>query len=393
MAGQTECRIIRTDWNRKHRHRPIYGATLELRRDGDDRKVASWSTGGGAYTVQLDAGQRYRLTEARHKRWHRARRATVFTAAKDPTDLPRRLRPRWGTHEADLVVADSHIPLAAMLFAFAGVIAAVVLGLRGGGEAATRFAQQIGIDAPDTRPHVRIAGATTYMSIEDTTWTAEAGEQPIVIRNPPTSQSTGKVFDIPLDAETFALPYEDLPTGKRAKAHISLYWEDDEGSQMGPVTRDGKAVEYDWEFVPRDQRGETSVDLDLTGCRVPKGAVFAMAEVRLYENQSVDISPRIYLDYDGDAKGLNGRELIDALQADYETECVFDPVDRDANGNVTSYNFLIQPGHQVTSVRLDRAPRVGSWDLYVYYTALDTVDHHLCSPGLIGGTKVTVTER
>ena len=67
-------------------------------------------------------------------------------------------------------------------------------------------------------------------------------------------------------------------------------------------------------------------------------------------------------------------------------------MERDADGNATSYNFLIQPGYEVTSVHLDRAPQVGTWDLYVNYTALDTIDHHLCSPGLIGGTTVTVTE-
>ena len=392
MSTEITYRILRTDWNSKHRHRPVKGATIEVRRVSDDETVASWSTDEESHEANLVVGERYHLKETKRARWHLARN-TRFEAFADPADLPTSLRPRWECGDADLVVSDRHLPLLLLLaFLTAFVVILAERSCGGPSGVATTFANQIGITAPDTRPHVKISGATTFMSIEDTVWTAEPGDQPLVIRNPATNQSTGKVFDIPLDATSFDMPYEDLPVKKEAKAHVALYWEDDEGKQIGPIERGGEDVEFDWEFAPRDERGTTSVDLDIDGCKPPEEAAFVLAEVQLTENQSVDISPCIYLDYDGDAKGLSGQELIDALQEDYGAECVFDPVERDADGNATSYNFLIQPGYEVTSVHLDRAPQVGTWDLYVYYTALDTIDHHLCSPGLIGGTTVTVAE-
>lgn len=394
MVSKTTYRVIRTDWNRRHRHKPVKGAKLEIRRDADNETVASWTSDAGAISVELVVGERYRLVEAEHPRWHRARRLKAFEASADPADLPKHVRPSWSSEDADLVLSDRHVPLYALFTLMVVFIVLSSIGVGGeSGGVATKFAQQIDLAAAPARPHVRISGATTYLSVEDAAWTASAGDQPLTIRNPATNQSSGKIYDIPLDSESFEMPYEDLPTEKKAIAHISLFWEDDEGHQIDPVVKDGTAVEYDWEFTPEEERGKTKVDLDLEGCNAPETASFVMAEVRLTENQSVDISPCIYLDYDGDTRGLSGQELIEALQDDYEEECVFDPVERDAQGNIVAYNYLIKPGHQVTSIHLDHAPRAGVWDLYVYYTALDTLDHHLCSPGLIGGTKVTVEQR
>lgn len=382
---------------------PAEKAKLGVWHDGDDGSTPlhGWESAADdegkpvAEHMTLKDGD-YVVRETSTPRGHRPADDVRF-AVRDGALEAKSVRKGFVGEDGELCVPDGHRKVWPLILLAALALLALLLKLLFGtanpAKVAAIMADQVGITNNNAKAHMKVSGSTSFMSIPDATWTAAAGEQPLTIINPPTNVSTGKYFDIEPDATSFVMDYESLPTDTEATCRVRLRATDKDGEYIGYVQKDGSDYSFTHTFTPAEERGTEEVPFDLSGCdALPEGTDTLTAEVTLQENQSVDISPAIYVDYDGDADGLTGDALVQALQDDYDTECVFDPVTRDEDGNVTVYNFLIRPGHQVSSITLDRAPKVGTYKLYAYYTALDTVDHHTCNPAVVGGTTVTITE-
>jgi len=81
----------------------------------------------------------------------------------------------------------------------------------------------------------------------------------------------------------------------------------------------------------------------------------------------VDLAPHVYVDVNGDGEFA-------------EDECVWNPVEYDDEGNVTSWGALIAPGNQVSQIEIDREIPEGTYAAHVTFTALLLETHDLTNP-------------
>ena len=247
-APADDLRIVRVRANPRGERPPVPvdGARLAVERLGDDgawTAVDRWETessedaGGRArpvpHVAPALADGTYRVSEAATPKGHRPPRDAEFAVTDGTAVFQRGTGTVWEEGARCVCVTDGRrrawpFVLAALL-AMLAILSKLLIGTADPVKAAAVMADQVGITNNNAKAHMRVSGSTTFMSIPDVTWTAEAGEQPLTIVNPPTNVSTGKYFDIEPDAGSFVMDYESLPTGAEATCTVKLRATDGDG--------------------------------------------------------------------------------------------------------------------------------------------------------------------
>lgn len=86
---------------------------------------------------------------------------------------------------------------------------------------------------------------------------------------------------------------------------------------------------------------------------------------------NIDAAAHIYVDLNKDGKFSN-------------TECVYNPIERDKQGNVTNLKHMLKPGYQINSVQIDRDIPKGNYKAQVLWTGVTRKTHELANPARFG---------
>lgn len=82
---------------------------------------------------------------------------------------------------------------------------------------------------------------------------------------------------------------------------------------------------------------------------------------------NIDAAAHIYVDLNKDGKFSN-------------TECVYNPISYDKQGNVTNLKHMLKPGYQINSVSIDRDIPKGKYKAQVLWTGVTHKTHELANP-------------
>lgn len=86
---------------------------------------------------------------------------------------------------------------------------------------------------------------------------------------------------------------------------------------------------------------------------------------------NIDAAAHIYVDLNKDGKFSN-------------TECVYNPISYDKQGNVTNLKHMLKPGYQINSVIIDRDIPKGKYKAQVLWTGVTRKTHELANPARFG---------
>lgn len=86
---------------------------------------------------------------------------------------------------------------------------------------------------------------------------------------------------------------------------------------------------------------------------------------------NIDAAAHIYVDLNKDGKFSNA-------------ECVYNPVERDKQGNVTNLKHMLKPGYQINSVVINRDLPKGQYKAQVLWTGVTRKSHELANPARFG---------
>lgn len=94
--------------------------------------------------------------------------------------------------------------------------------------------------------------------------------------------------------------------------------------------------------------------------------------VKSYKAENnIDAAAHIYVDLNKDGKFAN-------------SECVYNPVERDKQGNITNLKHMLKPGYQINSVMIDRDIPKGNYKAQVLWTGVTRKTHELANPARFG---------
>lgn len=82
---------------------------------------------------------------------------------------------------------------------------------------------------------------------------------------------------------------------------------------------------------------------------------------------NIDASAHIYVDLNKDGKFSN-------------SECVYNPIKYDKQGNMTSFKHMLRPGYQINGVQIDRDIPKGKYKAQVLWTGVTRKTHELANP-------------
>lgn len=111
--------------------------------------------------------------------------------------------------------------------------------------------------------------------------------------------------------------------------------------------------------------GETSQRMTI---QLPATATHTNADgEEVTEDNPVYAAPHVYVDLDGDGEFA-------------EDECLWNPMERDADGTVTNVGQLLRPGNEVSEVELARPLDAGEYDAELLWTGVLADTHELANP-------------
>lgn len=86
---------------------------------------------------------------------------------------------------------------------------------------------------------------------------------------------------------------------------------------------------------------------------------------------NIDAAAHIYVDLNKDGKFSN-------------SECVYNPISYDKQGNPTGFKHMLKPGYQINSVTIDRDIPEGKYKAQVFWTGVTRKTHELANPARFG---------
>lgn len=156
------------------------------------------------------------------------------------------------------------------------------------------------------------------------------------------------------------MPYEGLPADSDAEVGMVFSGEDADGNETGPVNdADGSRYGFSTRIRTDASDGTAKVKVDFSSMVIPSGSETVVATVSVPQMQPVDLAPHVFVDVNGDGRFT-------------EDECLFNPVVKDAKGNVTSYGAFLAPGDAIDEITLSKPLKAGTYQGQVQYTAV----HH-----------------
>lgn len=82
---------------------------------------------------------------------------------------------------------------------------------------------------------------------------------------------------------------------------------------------------------------------------------------------NIDAAAHIYVDLNKDDKFSN-------------SECVYNPIKYDKQGNMTNFKYMLRPGYQINGVTIDRNIPKGKYKAQVLWTGVTRKTHELANP-------------